>query len=54
LAALSGVVSLDAVVGAIRERFNGPLADGNAAAAAAAYRIVAEQQEEVANNVAPA
>lgn len=54
LAALSGVVSLDAVVGAIRERFNGPLADGNAAAAAAAYRIVAEQQQEVANNVAPA
>jgi len=26
---LSGVVSLDAVVGAIKERFTGPLADGN-------------------------
>jgi pyruvate ferredoxin oxidoreductase gamma subunit len=54
LAALSGVVSLDAVVGAIKERFTGPLADGNAAAAAAAYRIVAEQQEEVASRATPA
>ena len=54
LAALSGVVSLDAVVGAINERFKGPLAEGNAAAAAAAYNIVAEQQEGVASRATPA
>ena len=54
LAALSGAVSLDAVVGAINERFSGPLASGNAAAAAAAYNIVAEQQEEVASHASPA
>lgn len=54
LAALSGVVSLEAVVGAIKERFTGSLADGNAAAATAAYRIVAEQQEEVASRATSA
>lgn len=51
LAALSGVVSPDAVGGAIRERFPGSLADGNAAAA---DKIVAEQQEDVASRAAPA
>jgi len=51
LAALRGVVSLDAVVDAIRQRFTGPLVDGDAATA---VTIVAEQQEEVANRAAPA
>jgi len=41
-AALSGLISIDAVTAAIRERFSGALADGNAAAARAAYDLVAE------------
>jgi pyruvate ferredoxin oxidoreductase gamma subunit len=36
-AAISGLISLAAVVAAIREKFSGALADGNAAAATAAY-----------------
>ena len=41
-AAISGVVTLDAVAAAIRDKFNAKLADGNIAAAAAAYEYVKE------------
>jgi pyruvate ferredoxin oxidoreductase alpha subunit len=39
-AALTGLVSIDAVEAAIRDRFSGPIAEGNAAAARAAYDAV--------------
>jgi len=52
LAALSAVVSLESVLTAIRERFSGRVAEGNAAAAAAAYRVVTDEQEEVAAHAA--
>jgi pyruvate ferredoxin oxidoreductase gamma subunit len=42
-AALTGQVSLDAVVAAIRSRFHGGLGDGNAAAATATYHHVLDQ-----------
>ena len=38
--ALSGLVSIESVVGAIRERFPGKLGDGNVAAAEAAFEYV--------------
>lgn len=38
--ALSGRISLDSVAAAIREKFSGQVAEGNAAAAAAAYEHV--------------
>jgi pyruvate ferredoxin oxidoreductase gamma subunit len=40
-AALTGMVSLGAVQRTIRDRFSGPIGEGNAAAAAAAYEVVA-------------
>ena len=43
-AALSGLVSLDAVVKAIRERFTGKVGEGNVAAAMAAYAWVADER----------
>jgi len=46
------VVSLESVLTAIRERFSGRVAEGNAAAAAAAYRVVTDEQEEVAAHAA--
>ncbi len=46
-AALSGLISLDAVVSAIRERFDGPVAEGNAAAALAAYAWVADEAQQL-------
>jgi len=42
-AAVSGVISIDAVAAAIREKFAGAVADGNEAAARAAYHHVLEQ-----------
>ncbi|MGH2912831.1 MAG: 2-oxoacid:acceptor oxidoreductase family protein [Solirubrobacteraceae bacterium] len=45
-AALSGLISLDAVVSAIGERFSGGIAEGNVAAAMAAYTWVAEELKE--------
>ncbi|HVT68687.1 MAG TPA: hypothetical protein VHF26_13120, partial [Trebonia sp.] len=45
LAAMAGAVSLDAVLAAIRERFTGPVADGNAAAARAAYEMVTAERD---------
>lgn len=44
LAALTGVVSLDAVLAAISDRFTGKVAAGNAAAARAAFEFVAAEQ----------
>jgi pyruvate ferredoxin oxidoreductase gamma subunit len=44
LAALAGVVSLDAVLAAIAERFTGKVAAGNAVAARAAFEFVAAGQ----------
>jgi pyruvate ferredoxin oxidoreductase gamma subunit len=46
-AALTGVVSIDSVEGAIRERFPGRLADRNAAAARAAHEFVIREREEL-------
>jgi pyruvate ferredoxin oxidoreductase gamma subunit len=46
LAAASGQVDLDSVVAAIRARFPGDLADGNAAAATRAYELVREHLKE--------
>ncbi len=45
--ALSGLISLDAVVAAIRERFDGAVAEGNAAAALAAYAWVADEAQQL-------
>ncbi len=53
-AALSGLVSLDAVVAAIRERFAGAVGEGNAAAARAAYAWVAEERRELSDAPSPA
>lgn len=47
LAALCGRVSLGSVEAALRLRFSGAVADGNAAAAAAGYEIVAAELREV-------
>jgi pyruvate ferredoxin oxidoreductase gamma subunit len=45
-AALTGLISLDAVVSAIRERFSPSIAEGNVAAAMAAYAWVADELRE--------
>lgn len=47
LAALTGVVSLDAVLAAITERFAGQVAAGNAAAARAAFEFVVAEAAEL-------
>ncbi len=48
-AAVSGVITLEAVVAAIRDRFSGKVCDGNVAAASAAYEAVAREMEEAAH-----
>jgi pyruvate ferredoxin oxidoreductase gamma subunit len=48
LAAMAGVVSLDAVLAAIGERFTGQVAAGNAAAASAAFDYVTAERKELA------
>jgi pyruvate ferredoxin oxidoreductase gamma subunit len=45
-AALTGLISLNAVVSAIRERFSGTVAEGNVAAAMAAYAWVTDELRE--------
>ena len=45
-AAVSGVVSIESVVAAIRERFPGAVADGNAAAAREAFTIAERETDE--------
>jgi pyruvate ferredoxin oxidoreductase gamma subunit len=52
-AAITGIVSIEAVVAAIHQRFSGAVAGGNAAAANAAYDFVAREREELAG-AAPA
>jgi pyruvate ferredoxin oxidoreductase gamma subunit len=44
-AALTGVVSLDAVVAALADRFADPVAEGNAAAARAAFEFVTDERK---------
>ncbi len=48
-AALSGVVSIDSVAGAIRERFPGKLGDGNIAGAEAAFDYVSTENRSRAH-----
>jgi len=48
-AAITGQVSLDSVCAAIRERFGGRVAEGNARAAAQAYEYVLRQAQEAAH-----
>jgi pyruvate ferredoxin oxidoreductase gamma subunit len=48
-AALSGLISLDAVEHAIREKFSGKVADGNVAAAAEAFAYVKNDLEALAH-----
>jgi pyruvate ferredoxin oxidoreductase gamma subunit len=45
-AALSGLISIESVAAAIREKFSGRLGDGNAAAAAAAFELVQNEGKE--------
>ncbi len=52
-AALSGLISLDAVADAINERFGGAVADGNVAAARAAHTWVTNEMREL-SGAAPA
>ncbi len=46
-AAISGLISLDSVITAIRERFHGAVADGNAAAADDAFEFVRAEMAEL-------
>jgi pyruvate ferredoxin oxidoreductase gamma subunit len=48
-AALTGLVTLDAVAHAIRAKFSGKVADGNVAAAAEAHEVVRHAMLEVAD-----
>ena len=48
-AALSGLISLEAVSHAIREKFSGSVAEGNVAAAAEAYQVVKTQMKELSH-----
>jgi len=48
-AALTGIVTLDAVAHAIRDKFSGKVADGNVAAATDAFDTVRHALEEVAD-----
>jgi len=49
IAALTGIVSLDAVAHAIRDKFSGKVADGNVAAATEAYQAIRHALVEVAD-----
>lgn len=46
LAALTGVVALDSLCRALRDRFSGAVAEGNVAAAVAGYQVVQAQMAE--------
>jgi len=46
-AALSGLITLDAVAHAIRDRFGGKVAEGNVAAATEAYEYVKREMQEL-------
>jgi pyruvate ferredoxin oxidoreductase gamma subunit len=45
--ALSGLITLDSVAAAVREKFFGKVADDNIAAATAAYDFVQHKMQEV-------
>ena len=47
-AAVTGLLGLDSVVAAIRDKFAGRIAEGNVAAATAAYEIVKQEMKESA------
>jgi pyruvate ferredoxin oxidoreductase gamma subunit len=47
-AGLSGLISIDSVAGAIREKFSGEVAAGNVAAAHAAFDLVRDEMKELA------
>jgi pyruvate ferredoxin oxidoreductase gamma subunit len=48
-AALAGLITLDAVAHAIRDKFTGKIAEANVAAAAEAYEVVANEMKELAH-----
>jgi pyruvate ferredoxin oxidoreductase gamma subunit len=50
-AAVTGLISLDSVAAAIRDKFPGKIAAGNIAAATAAYEIVRQEMKEAAAHV---
>jgi pyruvate ferredoxin oxidoreductase gamma subunit len=47
-AAVTGLLGLDSVAAAIRDKFSGQVAEGNVAAATAAYDIVKQEMKETA------
>jgi pyruvate ferredoxin oxidoreductase gamma subunit len=48
-AALTGLISLESVTAAVREKFAGKAGEGNARAAAAAYELVSQELKEPAH-----
>jgi pyruvate ferredoxin oxidoreductase gamma subunit len=48
-AALSGLISLDAVAHAIHDKFSGKVADGNVAAATEAFEFVTREMQELSH-----
>ncbi len=50
-AAASGLITLESVAAAIRDRFSGKVADGNIAAATEAYHIVKREMKEATEHV---
>jgi pyruvate ferredoxin oxidoreductase gamma subunit len=49
-AAVTGLLGLDSVAAAIRDKFSGKVAEGNVAAATAAYEIVKQEMMETAHH----
>ena len=49
-AAVTGLLGLDSVAAAIRDKFPGRVAEGNVAAATAAYEIVKQEMKEAASH----
>ncbi|MBK9350335.1 MAG: 2-oxoacid:acceptor oxidoreductase family protein [Sulfuritalea sp.] len=49
-AAVSGIIKLESVAMAIRDKFSGKVADGNIAAATEAYNIVVAEMKEALNH----
>ncbi len=49
-AAVTGLLSLDSVAAAIRDKFSGKVAEGNIAAATTAYEIVRQEMKEAAEH----
>ena len=49
-AAVTGLLGLDSVAAAIRDKFPGRVAEGNVAAATAAYEIVRQEMKEAASH----